>query len=233
MQVDGVKNMGDNKKSLGKKIRIYLVDDHPIFRRGLAYLINSEADLEVCGEAEDYLEGLNGIKKENPDLAIIDISLKSSSGMELIRDVRIYCPGVHILALSMHDENIYAERVLRTGAMGYLMKQEAPETIISALRRILGGRAYVSENISSKMINRMVDGGPGSKGSPVDVLSDRELEVFRMVGSGMSTKAISEKLNVSIKTVENHRAHIKEKLDLKNSIELIQQATLWVQGENK
>lgn len=223
----------ENKKAahLGKTYSIFLVEDHPIFRKGLVQLINSENDMEVCGEAEDYLDGLNGIKKMKPDFAIVDISLKSSSGIELVKDIKLHFSDMPVLVLSMHDENIYAERVLKSGARGYLMKEEAPETVITAIRHILSGKIFVSDDISARMLNRMVDGN--SYSDTVDALSDRELEVFKLIGDGKSTRDIASMLNISVKTVENHRAHIKEKLNLSNSIELIQQATLWVKKSMK
>ncbi len=214
------------KKTLKDIINVVLVEDHPIFRKGLAELINSELDMNVVGEASDHLSGLDGIKKTEPHIAIVDISLKDSSGIELVKDLKIYLPDLLILVLSMHDENIYAERILRAGAKGYLMKQEAPETVVSAIRQMLSGKVFVSENISSKMLNRMLEGNKSS--STIDALSDRELEVFKLIGNGNSTRDIAAMLHISIKTVENHRAHIKEKLDIANSIELLQRATLWV-----
>ena len=217
----------------GKKIRIYIVEDHPIFRKGLAQLLSSEAGMEICGEAEGHLAGLDGIREKKPDFVIVDISLKNSSGIELIKDLKRYVPQLPVLALSMHDENIYAERVLRAGAKGYLMKQEAPETIVMAIRQILGGKIFVSESVASRMLSIFAEGRGTLKSTPVDLLSDREIEVFRLIGEGGGTRQIAEKLHVSVKTVENHKAHIKEKLNITGAIELIQQATLWVQNDEK
>ncbi len=211
------------------EIKVFIVEDHPIFRSGLAQLIENESGMGVCGESEEHLDALNRIKKIKPDLVIVDLSLKDSSGMELIKDLKLYMPDVKILTISMHDENIYAERVLRSGAKGYIMKQEAPETIITAIRQVMNGRVYVSENIQLQMLNKFVDGKDSHQSSPLDLLSDRELEVFELIGNGFSTRQISDKLHISIKTVENHRAHIKDKLNISNSIELIRQATIWVQ----
>lgn len=216
------------QKSLKNEVKVFLVEDHPIFRKGLVQLINSEADFDICGEADDYIGGLDGVRKTKPDIVVVDISLKDSSGIELVKDIKLHFPDMLILVLSMHDENIYAERILKAGAKGYLMKQEAPETVITALRQILAGKVYVSDDISSKMLNRVVE-GKGSSDS-IDLLSNRELEIFKLIGEGHSTREIASMLNISIKTVENHRAHIKEKMNLANSIELIQQATLWVQN---
>jgi len=217
----------------GKKIRIYIVEDHPIFRKGLAQLLSSEAGMEICGEAEGHLAGLDGIREKKPDFVIVDISLKNSSGIELIKDLKRSVPQLPVLALSMHDENIYAERVLRAGAKGYLMKQEAPETIVMAIRQILGGKIFVSESVASRMLSIFAEGRGTLKSTPVDLLSDREIEVFRLIGEGGGTRQIAEKLHVSVKTVENHKAHIKEKLNITGAIELIQQATLWVQNDEK
>ncbi|HPA72012.1 MAG: response regulator transcription factor [Spirochaetes bacterium] len=210
-------------------VKILLVEDHPIFRQGLMAILNSEPGLEVVGEAEDAFQGLKAVKEKSPDLVIVDITLKDSSGIELIKDIRLRHPEVLLLTLSMHDETIYAERALRAGARGYIMKQHAPETVVKAIRQVLDGKIFVSEEIANRIFNRFIDnrGDPGS--SPVEGLSDRELEVFELIGRGLGTREISEKLHVSVKTVENHRAHIKEKLNLKSAIELVQHATLWVE----
>lgn len=214
--------------TLSKITKIYIVEDHPIFRKGLVQLINNEANFEVCGESEESIDAINKIKKIKPDFVIVDISLKDSSGIELIKDIRLHFPDINILVLSMHDEKIYAERVLREGAKGYMMKQEAPEIVIKAINHILDGKIYVSEEMASALMAKAVDGKKVGEENITDILSNRELQVFQMIGRGNSTREIASKLNVSIKTIENHRAHIKEKLDLKNSIELLQKATLWI-----
>jgi DNA-binding NarL/FixJ family response regulator len=217
------------EKKLKKDVTILIVEDHPIFRKGLVQLINNEEHLDVLGEEEDYLDGLAAVKKLKPDFVIVDISLKNSSGIDLIKDIKLYFPDLSVLALSLHDETIYAERVLKAGAMGYLMKQEAPEVVLKAIYQILEGNVFISDAMSSRILRKFVDGKDKAEESPVDRLTDRELEVYQLIGQGFSTREIADKLYISIKTVENHRAHIKEKLNLKNSIELIQQATLWVQ----
>jgi len=217
------------EKKLKKDVTILIVEDHPIFRRGLVQLINNEDHLAVVGEEENYLDGLAAVKKLKPHFVIADISLKNSSGIDLIKDIKLYFPEMPVLALSLHDETIYAERVLKAGAMGYLMKQEAPETVLKAIYQILEGNVFISDSMSSRILRKFVDGKDRAEESPVDRLTDRELEVYQLIGQGFSTREIADKLYISIKTVENHRAHIKEKLNLKNSIELIQQATLWVQ----
>ena len=222
----------NNLSKIKNLISIFIVDDHPVFRKGLAQLLNSESDFDVCGEAEDAAAALKFLKKKLPALVIVDITLKDSSGIDLIKDIKQLFPEIQILTLSMHDEMIYAERALRAGAKGYVMKQEAPETIIKAIRHILGGNTYFSDDVTTRLFSKMADGNRKiSASSPVDLLSDRELEIFQMIGRGFSSRQIAGKLHISIKTVENHRAHIKEKLNLSSAIELVQHATLWVQKD--
>ncbi|MCP4130018.1 MAG: response regulator transcription factor [bacterium] len=212
-----------------QEISVFLVEDHPIFRKGLAQIIDNEENLSVCGEAENYLDALDKIKKQKPDFIVVDITLKDSSGIDLVKDIKLFLPEARVLVLSMHDEKVYAERVLRAGAKGYLMKQEAPETVIMAINQVLEGKIYLSDEMSSRMLSKMVEGHSPLEESPGTILTDRELEIFTLIGRGSSTRDIAGQLHVSIKTVENHRAHIKEKLGLANSIELLQKATLWVQ----
>jgi DNA-binding NarL/FixJ family response regulator len=219
------------RQKLSDKIQIFLVEDHPIFRKGLAEILNSQKHFEVCGEAEDALEALKAIKEKRPDFVILDVSLKNSSGIELIKDIKLRYSDIPILTLSMHDEAIYAERALRAGARGYLMKQEAPETVVKAVSHILSGNIYVSDKIATRMFNKLIEGQSNIENSPVDILTDRELEVFQLIGRGLGTRQIAQKLHVSVKTIENHRAHIKEKLNLGSAIELVQHATLWIQEE--
>jgi len=214
------------------KTKIIIVDDHPIVRQGLTELINSEDDLLVCGQAEDAHEAMKNIKKLNPDLAVVDISLKETSGMELIKDIKAQYPHMPVLALSMHDELLYAERALRAGAAGYVMKQEATENVIAAIRKVLTGQLYISEKMSEKMVRKLVGGKAELTASPVDSLSDRELEVFLLIGQGYSTRQISEKLFLSNKTIETYRAHIKEKLNLADSAELLQYAIQWAKSRD-
>ncbi len=219
------------EKQLGDKdiTRIILVEDHPIFRKGLAQLINNDRLMEVVGEAEDSLEALRIVKEQKPDMVIVDITLKDRNGIELIKDIRLRFPDMLIIVLSMHDEKIYAERALRAGARGYIMKQEAPETILSAINHVLNDNIYVSNEIATRIFSMFFDGKSKEESSPIDLLTDRELEVFQLIGQGFGTREIAGKLHISVKTVENHRAHIKEKLNLKSAIELVQQATLWLQ----
>ncbi len=210
------------------KRTVLIVDDHPIVRQGLAQLINQEKDLEVCGQAEDAHEAMQAIRQLQPDMVIVDIALKDTSGMELIKDLKVQYPDLPVLTLSMHDEAIYGERALRAGARGYIMKQEATEKVVTAIRRVLAGEVYVSNGMAAKMVSKLVGGGARTTGSPADVLSDRELEVFRMIGEGYGTREMAEKLHLSIKTIETYRAHIKDKLNLQDANELLRFAIQWV-----
>jgi len=219
-----------NKKNTAKasqKTRILVVDDHPIVRQGLAQLIEEEPDLEVCAQAEDAPEAMSLIKKLGPDFLIIDISLKETSGMELIKDVKAAYPNLPVLALSMHDESLYAERSLRAGARGYVMKSEATVKVVDAIRKILSGRIYVSENVAAKMMNKIVGAQPDVGASAIERLSDRELEVFSLIGQGYGTRKIADRLHLSVKTIETYRAHIKNKLNLTDATELLQYAIRW------
>jgi DNA-binding NarL/FixJ family response regulator len=215
-------------RKIEDKIQILIVDDHPIVRQGLAELVNHENDLAVCGQAEDSHEALRAIGELTPNIAVVDISLKETSGLELIKDIHAQHPDLLVLALSMHNETLYAERALRAGAMGYIMKQEATENVIAAIRKILGGEIYVSDKMASRMVRRLVGGRSKMSASPVESLSDRELEVFHLIGKGHGTRQISEQLHLSIKTIETYRAHIKDKLQLANAAELLQYAIQWV-----
>lgn len=212
------------------KRTIVIVDDHPIVRQGLAQLINQESDLLVCGQAEDAYEAMQTIRESDPDMVIVDISLKETSGVELIKDLKIQYPDLPVLTLSMHDETVYGERALRAGARGYIMKQEATEKVVTAIRRVLAGEVYVSNGMAAKMVSKLV-GGPGKTGSPVECLSDRELEAFRMLGEGYNTREMADKLHLSVKTIETYRAHIKDKLGLQDASELLRSAIRWVNTE--
>ncbi|MFN7139453.1 MAG: response regulator [Limisphaerales bacterium] len=211
--------------------KILLIDDHPLLRNGIAQLISQQKDLVVCGEVDDSLKALDSIEQTNPDIVILDITLKKMSGIEVLKHIKVRFPRVKVLILSMHDETLYAPRALRAGASGYIMKQEAAENVIAALRKILGGEVYISERMATQMLSRMVGGRATPISSPVDLLSDRELEVFTLLGKGDGTRDIAEKLNLSVKTIESHRAHIKEKLNLKNATELVRHAVQWVASE--
>ena len=203
------------------KSRIFIVDDHPIVRQGLMQLINNESDLVVCGQGEDAYQALKIIRQLKPDLTLLDISLKDTGGIELLKELRAQDPNLQVLILSMHDESLYAERALRAGARGYIMKQEAPQTLLEAVRKVLKGEVYVSEKMSAVLLQRMVGNRKPDGVLPMDRLTDREMEIFRMIGAGMTVKEIAEKLFLSAKTIEAHREHIKGKLNLKSSAELL------------
>jgi DNA-binding NarL/FixJ family response regulator len=211
--------------------RILLVDDHAVVRFGVAQLINQQSDLVVCGEEEDASHALSAIGRLKPDLVIADISLKDSSGLELMRNVKAQYNGLPVLVVSTHDEGIYAEIAFRAGALGYLMKAEALDKIVTAIRRVLGGNIYVSDALASKMLQQQVRGAPDIQQSPVEGLSDRELEVFQLLGQWRKTKEIAQVLHLSIKTIEYYREQIKQKLNLKSAAELTQHATCWVQRD--
>ena len=207
--------------------RIFLVDDHPIVRQGLALLINREADLVVCGDAEEANSALRRIESLKPDVVVVDISLNGPDGLDLLKSIRMREPNLPVLILSMLDELLYAERALRAGANGYIMKQEATEQVLVALRRILGGDIYLSDRMASKMLHRFAGDSAFETRSPMTGLTDRELEIFRLIGEGHGTRQIAEGLHLSVKTVESYQAHIKEKLCLKNGRELVQRAIQW------
>lgn len=208
------------------KCRVFLVDDHPIVRQGLALFIEREPDLMVCGEAEDVTSALQAIRESTPDFVILDISLDGRDGLELLKTLRVRHPNLPVLVLSMHDESVYAERSLRAGANGYIMKQEAADKVITAIRQILGGDVYLSDRLTKRMLQQFVNGSVSPR-DPLAKLSDRELEVFRLIGAGRGTRQIADELHVSAKTVESYQAHIKEKLALRNARELVQHAVEW------
>jgi DNA-binding NarL/FixJ family response regulator len=213
------------------RTRILLVDDHAVVRFGIAQLINRESDLVVCGEEEDAANALSAIAKLKPGLVIADISLKDSSGLELMRNIKALHSGLRVLVVSGHDESVYAEVAFRAGALGYLMKQEALDKVISAIRRVLSGNIYVSDSLAAKMLQQQIRGKTDLQQSPVKDLSDRELEVFQMIGEWKKTSEIAHELHLSIKTIEYYREQIKRKMNLKNSAELTQHATNWVKKE--
>ena len=206
--------------------RILIVDDHPLVRAGFAQLIGDCPDLEVCGEAADMAEALKQIEATSPDLAIIDLSLEGGSGLDLIERVRARNSDILMLVASMHDETLYAERVLTAGARGYINKQEAQDSIIRAIRQVLSGKVYLSQNMTDRLLSGMVD-ATGEK-RDIDSLSNRELQVFELIGEGVPTGQIAEQLNLSVKTIETHQAHIKRKLGLGSAHELNQRAIRWI-----
>jgi DNA-binding NarL/FixJ family response regulator len=210
--------------------RVLIVDDHPIVRQGLRRVMENEVDLSVCGEAESVRDARQAIKDLKPDALIADISLKQGDGIELVRDVRAHHPQLPILVLSMHDETIYAERMLSAGANGYIMKQAASEQFLIAMRRVLDGGIYVSEAVGNNMIQKFAAGAAYISANPIDRLSNRELQILHMIGKGMSTRETAQSLNLSIKTVESHRQRIKRKLNLATGTQLIQYAVNWFTG---
>ncbi|MFP4268136.1 MAG: response regulator transcription factor [Spirochaetaceae bacterium] len=209
-----------------KKKRVVIIDDHPIVRQGYAQLINREFDLETVGEAEDSSSALRVIEELKPDIALIDLSLKDSNGLELIKNLAVSHKDLKILVISLHDENVYAERALRAGAKGYIMKSEATKNVMTAIRSVIEGNIYLSPNMRSRIIEHYADGGI-KDGNAVDVLSDREFEVFQLIGKGVQTSKIAEQLNLSVKTVETYKSHIKTKLGLDSGTELMQRAVEW------
>jgi DNA-binding NarL/FixJ family response regulator len=213
------------------KQRVMVVDDHPIVRQGLAQLINQETDIEVCCEAEDMKDALQRFGKCKPDVAIIDIALGQTSGVRLIEQLSQKYHEVPILALSMHDESLYAERCLRAGAKGYIMKKEPPEKVISALRKILDGEIYVSDNLGTKLLHKFIARQPGAYSSPIEQLSNRELEVYEFIGQGLKTREIAERLSLSVKTIETYIDHIKKKMNFRDSRDLFRHAVQWSMGE--
>lgn len=227
--------MPQAKQNLGsprdRRTRILLVDDHAVVRYGIAQLISRESDLMVCGEEEEASKALGTITSLKPDLVIADISLKDSSGLELMRNIKAQDPKMPVLVVSAHDEAIYAEIAFRAGALGYLMKDQALEKVIPAIRRVLSGSIYVSDALAAKMLQRQVRGQTDVNQSPVSGLSDREMEVFQLIGRWKKTRDIAEELHLSIKTIEYYREQIKKKLNLKSASELTQYATSWVERE--
>jgi DNA-binding NarL/FixJ family response regulator len=215
------------KSNATRKKTVFIVDDHPLLRQGLALLINREEDLTVCGEAEEAQAAMQAISQSQPDVLILDISLTGPDGLDLLKSIRSLYPYLPVLILSMHDETTYAERALRARANGYIMKQEATEKVLVAVHRILNGEIYLSDRIANKMLQQYIGGSSAALQSRLSTLSDRELEVFRSIGEGRSTRQIADELHLSVKTVETYQAHLKEKLALRSGRELIQHAIQW------
>ncbi len=216
------------KPAAAAKKRVLIIDDHPVFRAGLAALVNLEADLTVCGEAGDAAHAMTAIEHSRPDLALMDMSLPDKSGLELLKDVRVMHPDLPVLIISMHDETLYAERVLRAGGRGYIMKQAGPDKVIQAIRKVLGGTVSVSDRISALILDTLSNNRGKAAVASTAKLTDREFEVLRLIGQGKEPHDIAQHLHLSIKTVDTHRGHIKTKLGLKNGTELIHYATRWV-----
>lgn len=208
-------------------IKILIVDDHPILRMGMRELLNQEDDFKVCGVAENISSARRVIAETAPDFAIIDISLAGDNGLDLVKEMRSGRGRIPILVLSMHDESVWAERAIRAGARGYLMKKEAAETIVTAVKNILAGKVHVSDTIMARLLDKFHLGPNGSHASTEEALTDRELEVFRLIGSGLSTREIAHRMNLGVKTIGTYRDRIKQKLGLKSGAELTRRAVLW------
>jgi DNA-binding NarL/FixJ family response regulator len=215
-----------------KKQRVVIVEDHPMFRERLSQLINRELDMEVCGEADDSQEAIRLIRDTSPNLAIIDITLKGSSGLELVKSIRARSIFVPVLVLSMHDESIYADRALRVGANGYITKQQATEEVLSAIRRVLAGEIYLSEKMTDSYLKSLGAVGARRIARPLDRLSDRELQVLEFIGRGYNSNAIAEALKVGVATVDTYRARIKQKMDFRGAFELQHFAIRWVRDRD-
>ena len=221
------KNVGSNPK------KVLIVDDHELMRMAVAHLVAQEADLAVCGEAADVATALKAMDELKPDVAVVDITLKESHGIELIKDIRARRPDFPVLVLSMHEESFYAERVLRAGARGYVTKAEVSAEVIEGIRKVLKGEVYVSEAVASRMLTKLVGGKAGGPSFPIDTLSDREFEVFEMIGQGLQSRQIAHRLHLSVKTVDTHREHIKKKLSLDTATDLLLYAIQWAQFERE
>ena len=220
-------------KNKNPQKRVLIVDDHPMMRTGLTQLIDNESGLKVCAEADNAGQALDAIARQQFDLVLLDISLPDKNGLELIKDIQALKPGLPILVVSMHDELLYAERVLRAGGRGYIMKQEGGKMFLQAIHHVLAGQVYVSEKMSARILENVSGQRAGAPSSPVERLTDREFEVFQMIGQGMGTRGIAGRLRLSVKTVEVHRANIKGKLKLKSATDLVSHAIRWVESEQK
>jgi len=221
-------------RTIGKlKFRVFIVEDHPVTRDGLVQLINYQDDLRVCGHAGTVAKAIGGVDEAEPDLVMVDVSLPDGHGIELVKDLKLRRPQARILVLSMHDEGLYAERAFRAGASGYIMKQEPTDTVLAAVRRILSGETYLSPRMQERVLNRFAAGKSASANSDVERLTDRELEVFELIGRGLGTRQIARQLRLGVSTVETHRAHLKEKLELESGTELTRRAVEWVNNHQK
>jgi len=216
------------KRQQSTKKRIFIVDDHPIVREGLITIINHDKDLAVCGEADEPQEALKAISELRPDVVIVDITLKNSDGIELTKSIKARYPKLPVIVLSIHDESVYAERALRAGAQAYLMKEVVSDNIVTAIRTVLSGEVYVSNTMGKKMLRKLAAGKADTISGPMDSLSDRELEIFRLIGQGYKPSKIAKSMHISVKTVETYRARIKEKLNLADADELLRYAIRWV-----
>ena len=228
--------MAGSSASSGKnrtRTRILIVDDHPLVRERLTEVINRETDLEVCAEAEDRGEAIESIKATAPHLVIIDLTLKNSDGFELIKDIHSRWPSLFTLVVSMHDESLYAQRVLRAGARGYITKQQATRSILSAIRRVLAGQIFVSELMAGQIFGRLADHKAANPGEPLSSLAERELQVFELTGRGLNTREIAAQLSIGVKTVETYRHRIRDKLQLQHPQDLLRSAIAWTHQDKK
>lgn len=222
--------LNSKAQTTGKR-RVYIVDDHPLFRHGMVRLIDQEPDLTVCGEAGFVSDAFSQVQKLRPDLLLTDLILRTGSGLELIKNIKAIMPRLVILVFSMHDDMLYAERVLRAGAMGYVSKNEAGTYLLTAIRRVLDGEMFVSDTVKNRVVNRLVGMGAQKAAFAMDTLSDRELEVFRAIGNGLSTRQVAEELCLSVKTIETYREHLKSKLNINDSSSLVRHAIHWMRAE--
>lgn len=220
-------------KTEKKKSRILVVEDHAVVREGFVALINRENDLEVCAEADKVSDALRAIETKKPHLIVVDLVLREGDGLDLIKMVKAQNPGIFTLVVSMQDEELYAERALRAGAHGYIMKHSATEEFLDAIRAVLAGDIYISRKMNVRMLHRFAGGKTPPEGAQVNILTDRELQIYQMIGAGMNTRDIAPHLGISPKTVETHRENIKHKMGLKDGLALIQSATQWIQGKPK
>ena len=219
-------------KNNENKTQILIVDDHPVVREGLTTIINHEKNLNICGEADDAHEALKAVTELKPDVVIADISLKNSDGIELTKNIKAIHPKLPVIVLSVHDESVYAERALLAGAKAYLMKDAVSENIVTAIRTVLSGEIYVSNTISKKFLHKIARDKTGTTKTPIEKLSDREFEVFRLIGEGLKASQIAMQLHLSTKTIETYRSRIKEKLNLPNAAELLQYSIKWAKSHN-
>ena len=220
-------------KTNEKKIQVLIVDDHPVIRDGLVAIINHEQDLNVCGQAEDAYTAQKAVDELKPDIVVTDISLKSSDGIELTKNIKAGHPALPVIILSVHDESLYAERALLAGAKAYLMKDKVSENIIKAIRTVLSGEIYVSDAISKKFLHKIAGDKAGTAKTPIESLSDREFEIFRLIGEGLKASQMAKQLHLSIKTIETYRSRIKEKLNLPNASQLLQYSIKWAKSQDR
>src|SRR5262245_2053948 len=231
--VNETMNVKNSSPARIPKKKVLLVDDHPMMRGGLAFVINQQPDLMVCAEAGGANEAVQQMRSGKPDLALVDISLEGKSGLELIKDFQTLHPEVPVLVISMHDESLYAERVLRAGARGYIMKRAGGEAVLQAIRQVLSGKIYVSERMSTHILHTFAGARSPKRKSAIQTLTDREFEVFKLIGEGCTTRTVAERLHLSPKTVDVYRQHLKEKLKLPSAVSLVQHAVRWVETQNR